>query len=384
MSVQVLLTADNHLDPPAVMYGPRRFERKMDFLRCFEATVKYALKNRPDLFLIAGDLFDHVQPRNPTRTRVMDCFRALYEKGIKVFLIGGHHDTPRSREQGSSPISIYGSSKYVTYFQDSSQPTSATIQVQGQSVMISGISYNPTIAWNSDPLQDIKITPSADINIFMLHYPIRGFKGYYGEEPTVQPKSIPEGIQLVAAGHLHRHQKSVIRGVNVVYPGSTERVRFLEEGEEKGFVWIELDKKGMVSLDFIKTPTRELRTFEFRIPREGNINEILKEELLKLKNPELVLRVKFKGSVDVKQLSTYRRSEIQSFAHNKFFNLVFDESEMQIRKPEAIQPLPRTTPLKELRRYFQKQLEKADEEEKGLLLEALKMCEQRLQEAGAW
>ena len=158
----------------------------------------------------------------------------------------------------------------------------------------------------------------------------------------------------------------------------------MEEDEEKGFVWIELDKKGMVSLDFIKTPARELQTFEFRIPREGNINDILKEELLKIQNPELVLRVKFKGSVDVKQLSTYRRSEIQSFAHNKFFNLVFDESEMQIRKPEAIQPLPRTTPLKELRRYFQKQLEKADEEEKGLLLEALKMCEQRLQEAGAW
>ena len=384
MSLQVLLTADNHLDPPAVNYGPRRFDRKMDFQRCFEATVEYALKNRPDLFLISGDLFDHVQPRNPTRTRVMDCFRALYEKGIRVFLIGGHHDTPRSREQGSSPISIYESSKYVTYFQNSAQLSSATFRVGEVNVMVSGISYNPAIAWGSDPLQGLKLSPSGDINILMLHYPIRGFKGYYGEEPTVQPSSIPEGIQLVAAGHLHEHQKSVIRGVDVVYPGSTERVRFLEEDEKKGFVWIDLDRSGIVSLSFIETPARKMRTFEFRIPREGNITERLKEELLKLQDSELVLRVKFKGSIDMKQLSTYRRSEIQSFAYDKFFHLIFDESEMQIKRPESVQPLPRTTPLKELRRYFETQLEKAKGEERSLLLEALKICEEKLQEAGAW
>jgi len=86
----------------------------------------------------------------------------------------------------------------------------------------------------------------------------------------------------------------------------------------------------------------------------------------------------------MKQLSTYRRSEIQSFAHDKFFHVIFDESEMQIKRPEAVQPLPRTTPLKELRRYFETQLGRAKGEERSLLLEALKICEEKLQEAGAW
>ena len=384
MSVHILLTADNHLDPPAVKYGPKRYERKRDFLRCFEATVNYALKDRPDLFLIAGDLFDHVQPRNPTRARVMSCFRSLYEKGIRVFMISGHHDTPRSREQGSSPLSVYGRSKYVTYFQDTHQLTSVNLQIRGLNVMISGISYNPTISWETDPLQNIKLTPSGDINILMIHYPIKGFKGYYGQEPIIQPRSIPEDIQLVAAGHLHKHQRSVIKDVDVVYPGSTERVRFLEESEDKGFVWIELDKTGVTSLDFIRTPARELRTVEFVIPKDENINDLLKKELSKIENPELVLRVKLKGVVDVKHLATYRRSEILSFAYNRFFALVLDESEMQIQRAEPIRPLPRTTPLKELRRYFQTQMEKAGEEEKAMLLEALELCERKLQEAGAW
>lgn len=386
MSIQVLLTADNHLDPPAVMFGPRRYERKMDFLKCFETVVNYALDNRPDLFLIAGDFFDHIQPRNPTRARAMDYFRTLHEKGIKVFLISGHHDTPKSMEQGSSPISIYNNSKYVTYFQDSYQPTQATLNLDGQKIIVSGISYDPTLTWNVDPLETIKLTKSGDINIFMLHYPIEGFKGCRPSlEPVVRPKSIPDGLQLVAAGHLHQHQKSQIKGTDVIYPGSTEHVRFLEAEEDKGFVWIDLDKKGVSSTEFIKTPARELRTVDINLPKKGNLTSFLKEELLKLEDPELALRIKLVGNVNVKQLTTYRRSDLLSFAQNKFFTLVPDEKEITIENVEKIEPLPRTTPLQEVRRYFNNRIKKAEKkEEEELLLDALKLCERRLEEAGAW
>ena len=57
---------------------------------------------------------------------------------------------------------------------------------------------------------------------------------------------------------------------------------------------------------------------------------------------------------------------------------------MRIETGEAIEPLPRTTPLQEVRRYFQEQMKKAEDEEKKLLNEALNLCEKRLQEAGAW
>jgi len=385
VSIQVLLTADNHLDPPAVMFGPRRYERKMDFLRCFEAVVNYALDNHPDLFLIAGDLFDHMQPRNPTRAQAMNYFRTLYEKGIKVFLISGHHDTPKSMEQGSSPISVYSNSKYVTYFQDAYQPTQVPLNVKGQKVVISGISYNPTLTWGTDPLEKTQLKKSGDINIFMLHYPIEGFKGSSASlEPVVRPKSIPEGLQLVAAGHLHQYQRSKIKGAEVIFPGSTEHVRFSEEGEDKGFAWIDLNKKGVSSVEFIKTPARELRTVDFNLPKKGNITTFLKKELLKLQDPELVLRTKLVGSVDVKQLTTYRRSDILSFAQNKFFALIPNEKEINIETTGIIEPLPRTTPLEEIRRYFHQRIEKAEKKEEQLLLEALKLCEKRLEEAGAW
>ncbi len=366
------------------MYGPKRYERKLDYIRSFNFVVDYALKNRPDLFLVAGDLFHHVQPRNPTRALVMDRFRALHDKGIKVFLISGHHDTPKSMEQGSSPLAVYGQSGYVTYFQDTSQITSTTLSINGLKVVISGISYNPTLSGDADPLKGIKPAHFGDVNILVLHYPIQGFEGYYGHEPTIQPKSLPGKLQLVAAGHLHKHQRSRIKGIEVIYPGSTERVSFQEEEEEKGFVWLEIDKDSVTSQSFIKTPTRRLQTLEFRLPREGNINTSLKAELLKLEDPELVLRLKLRGTVDAKQLATYRRSEILAFTQDRFFAFFPDEREMEIKTAGPVEPLPRTTPMEEMRRYFQERLRRAEEEEKPMILEALQLCERRLQEAGAW
>jgi len=158
LGLQVVLTADNHLDPPAVMFG-----RKGDFLRCFGEVVDFALENKPDIFLVSGDFFDHIQPRNPTRTRIMGYFKSLYDSGIKVFLISGHiqprnptrtrimgyfkslydsgikvflisghHDTPKSVEQGMSPLAVYGRSGYAKYFQNSTRLESVSLEISSQ------------------------------------------------------------------------------------------------------------------------------------------------------------------------------------------------------------------------------------------------------------
>src|SRR5207244_743013 len=78
MTIHVLLTADNHLDPSAVQYGPKRFERKRDFQRCFEILVNFALENKPDILLIGGDFYDGILPGNPTRAFVAEQFKRLH------------------------------------------------------------------------------------------------------------------------------------------------------------------------------------------------------------------------------------------------------------------------------------------------------------------
>lgn len=385
MSVQILLTADNHLDPPVTQFGPKRMQRKADYLRSFETTVDYALENRPDLFLVSGDLHDVILPRNPPRALVMRHFRELSKKGIRVFLIGGHHDTPRAVEHGSSPLAVYGNAGYATFFQNTRSPETASLDVSGFRVFIAGLSYDSSLPFRADPLKDLEIRPGGDINVLMIHYPIEGFPSYFGNEPRVAASSIPRGFQLIAAGHLHRHQKGVANGVPVIYPGGTERKSFLEEGEAKGFAWVELDKKGLVSDEFIETPARDMKTYNFNIPEKGSVSEVVRAGIRRFVDPELIFRVRVLGSIEPQRLTTYGRPQLLSEFSEKFFWIQFDEREMQILTAAPVQALPRTTPREQLRQYYSRMIQEAEREDvRRDLREALALSEQMLEEEGAW
>src|SRR5438445_10745504 len=107
MTVHVLLTADNHLDPSAVQYGPRRFERKRDFQHSFDRLVNFALEKTPDLFLIGGDFYDGILPGNPTTAYMAQKIKQLHKKKIKTILVSGNPDTPTRKEQRGSPIPVH-------------------------------------------------------------------------------------------------------------------------------------------------------------------------------------------------------------------------------------------------------------------------------------
>lgn len=387
MSIQILVTSDNHLDPPAVYFGPRRSERRNDHLRCFEEVIEYAKANKPDLLLMGGDVFDTMRPSNYIRARVMEHFKRLHDLGIKIFLVSGHHDTPKSVEEGVSPLAVYGNSGYATFFPDASKPTRFDLNVSGIVVSVFGLSHNPihpVFQGNQDLLANMDLKPHGSLNILLTHYPIEGFSGYSGDEPVMRLASIPRDFQLIAAGHFHGYQTKRLGNTTIVYPGSTERASFQEEGEEKGFAWAEISKEGDASVDHLRTSARPYRTLETEFPKQSSPLEVIKQKLNENSDTKAVARLKLLGTVTVEQLSTYRRSELLTYAQNKFFHLSIDEGELQIQSPEPLQALPRSTPLEELRRYFMSAMEQASEEEKEVHREALKLSETKLREAGAW
>ena len=189
---------------------------------------------------------------------------------------------------------------------------------------------------------------------------------------------------MVAAGHFHNYQKKQLGHTTIVFPGSTERASFAEEKEDKGFVWAEIKDDGEVSTEFVKTHARPFKTIEVEFPEEGDTNSLLEEQIGRLSDKELILRVRLGGRITVDRLATYRRPQILSFAQGKFFHCAIEE-DFAIEAPEPIEALARTTPLTELRRYFENLVSSAQEEgERQILREALQLSESKLQEAGAW
>jgi exonuclease SbcD len=382
MTVHVLLTADNHLDPSAVQYGPVRFERKRDFQHSFDVLVNFALENRPDLFLIGGDFYDGILPGNPTRAYVAEQFKRLHEKDIKTLLISGHHDTPRSTEQGVSPLSVHARTGHAYFLQDPT-PTPKIFHFGNESVNVTGMSLNPGLGPDQDPLTGQKIDHAGEVNIFLTHYPIEGFEGYFGQETHIGKSSIPRNFQLFASGHLHRHQKNIINGTPVIYPGSTERTSFNEEGEEKGFCWLEIDKTGILHQEFHPTPARSMESLDVRVTGEGgSLTRQIQDVLEKKVSPEKILRVRILGRISLEHLSTYKRSALLGYCQDRFFHVDFDEDGLNVLSQVPLESLPRTSPLEELNRTFQDLLTRAKDEEKPLVQEAWKGTVARLREEG--
>jgi len=103
--VKLAHLADLHL-------GFRQFERQTarggnqreaDVADAFRRAVDDLLEQRPDLILIAGDVFHSVRPTNPA---ILFFFRQLQRLRAElpeapVVLVAGDHDTPRSAETGT-------------------------------------------------------------------------------------------------------------------------------------------------------------------------------------------------------------------------------------------------------------------------------------------
>ncbi|HET8712991.1 MAG TPA: DNA repair exonuclease [Gemmatimonadales bacterium] len=78
-------------------------QREVDIAEAFRRAIDDILDQKPDLIVIAGDLFHSVRPTNAA---ILYCFRQLHRlrsglPGSPIVVIAGEHDTPRSTETGS-------------------------------------------------------------------------------------------------------------------------------------------------------------------------------------------------------------------------------------------------------------------------------------------
>lgn len=78
-------------------------QREEDVATAFDTAVEDVIAARPDLVLVAGDLFHAVRPTNTAILLAFRGFQRLREAlpESPVVLIAGNHDTPRSTEAGS-------------------------------------------------------------------------------------------------------------------------------------------------------------------------------------------------------------------------------------------------------------------------------------------
>jgi DNA repair exonuclease SbcCD nuclease subunit len=388
--VRILHTADNHLDPKLSYLGARMMERRRDFMESFLRVVNYALERKPHLFLVAGDLFDSVNPRNPARTQVIRAFRRLHSEGVRVLLIAGNHDMPRSVEEGMSPLHEVEASGYARFLSSVEQPEVEHLNVDGVDVAVAGLSFNPEVPVDEDPLRylGVKLPREGDIAIAMLHYNFAGVSvAPLWRAPTILREDIPREYRYVALGHVHSHTVVDLGGAVAAYPGSTERRSFAEEGDaSKGFLWVEVPLEGKPRVHLVELPTRPMRTVRVDVgPQvEDPVRHVLQH--LPPADQNLLLRLVVRGQLPLPKLARYSRAALLKHLERMFFHVSIDDTELRCEVQVAGAPAQEAAgPIEAFKAEVEERMRSArSDEEREVLALALKLGLQKLEEAGAW
>ncbi|RLF93009.1 hypothetical protein DRN50_07910 [Thermococci archaeon] len=307
--------------------------RLLDFCYAFREVIDFVVENRPELFLISGDLFDKVNPTNFIRKFVQRELFRVSDVNVNTFIIPGNHETPRTRGV-TNPLALYMSIPHIFVGLKPFEKKMGNYKIYG-------------VPYTENPEDHIKRPERGYKNILMLHTTIEGSKlsseRYMSfDESTILPSKIPE-YDYVALGHIHKFQ---ILKERFVYPGSLEKYDFSEIDDDKGFVVIDKD------IDFIKTKTREM--IDFNIPCENKTGfEITEEALEKLeKINDKIVRVSLEGKLPAGDKKNINYQKIRERANSALYFILKDitlsEKVSDFREEKLL-----FSPKKELKNYLE-------------------------------
>lgn len=286
--IRFVHTADVHygvenygkIDPETGIHS-----RLIDFHQAFNRVIDYAIAEKVDFFLFAGDAYKTAHP-TPTQQRLlMQSFLRLYEANIPVVIIVGNHDNATSFGKAHA-LDIFKQLP-LEGFHVLARPGHFVLETRNGPCTIIGIPWpsraHITLQRVTNHERDLDITEHlssliADLineyaqeidptipAVLGAHLTVESGifsgsekKAIYGKDPVFLISQLAQPcFDYVALGHLHRYQNLNPDGYPaVVYSGSTERIDFGERKEEKGFCLVEIPEKGKARHTFIRIATR--------------------------------------------------------------------------------------------------------------------------------
>lgn len=265
-------------------------QREKDVYNVFTAVVDYIVESKPDLVIHAGDLFDSVRPTNRAIGVALEQLLRLSREGIPTVVVSGNHETPKLRETGHI-FRLFEHLEHVyPVYRDREE--SFYFDVKGKKVMVHAVPHCREQKNFLDALRRVKPDDSVDYNILVTHgavQSIREFRMNEFNEYLIPLSMLKKNFDYVALGHYHKH---VAVDGNIVYSGSTEKMSFLEAGDEKGGVEVTFNPSPVVSfLSFKTRPMFDLPPIDCENLSLGEILDAVKRLSSQVVEGEAIVRV---------------------------------------------------------------------------------------------
>ncbi len=389
--IRIVFTADNHLNKYYAKMSPDQLARRRQRLReAWAQTIDHALQEGAHFYLHGGDLFDSPNPRPTELVWVARQFQRLREAGTWILVIGGNHDVPRSRLGGVTPQRIYGEVQVAHCFTHTTTVEWVTHTVDGLTLAIGGLSPDPRLGPDDDPLADVPIDPpDADVVLLMAHYGVEGTLHPNADEPQISKASLAalEGrVDYLLVGHIHEQRTMRVGDVTVCFPGPTERMTFGELEVSAGFLTLTFEgRRPQVKAQIRHVPiaAQPMKRLEIRttdLPAQDPTAYII-QRLQHVSHPDQLLLCQIEGPLAREVYHRLRFFDIWSLGNE--LNFFFDLDRRGIRvqaleMPDVGHVVDRVSPRQEVRRIASALAREADDLERELIAEAEELVLQNL------
>ena len=286
--MKILHTSDLHIGKYIGTY-----DLKEDTEYVLNQVVDTAIKERVEVVLISGDIFDRPNPSEEAIKMYVSFLKALLDKNIKVITISGNHD---SGIRLSAYKDILGKGYFVEGEFNSPMRKVSLSDEYGQVNFYMLPFFTPFIVKSNLKLEkglenyDLAMDEiikrenidTSQRNIILAHQFVAGFKfggseedfSYSnGDEKNVAGVGIIsldkfQNFDYVALGHIHKPQK--ISRETIRYSGSLLKYKTSEiDGPDKSVVIIDLKEKGNIEVKL--DPIKPLHPF---VKIEGLLSEL--------------------------------------------------------------------------------------------------------------
>lgn len=300
MAIRALHTGDWHIGRFSGPEKDGQNARFLDICHCLEALVKGAQETKPDIAVVAGDVFHQARTwsdRGLTEVQAAIGYLRELEKVCPVVVMRGtpnhdgesHFGMLKTAFEGDDSVHIVTEPGVGTYY-----------SYDGKAVQVAclpgfdrgyyrarhpGLSKEEENEVFTKAIADMIIGLKAQCKpdtpaVLVSHYTITGCNMESGQtaffsqfEPVVYPDTLAAAdFDLVCFGHIHRPQQ--LEGCkNTFYCGAISQLNFNDEGQERGY-WIhDIDGSGEVSSTFHQLPTREHLTIRLNDEQVASFNE---------------------------------------------------------------------------------------------------------------
>jgi DNA repair exonuclease SbcCD nuclease subunit len=272
------LAAFSRLDPESGMNL-----REKQIYDNFLSAIDVIIRQKPDVLVHAGDLFDTVKPKTRAYTTVLEALERLHAAEIPLVAIAGNHSMVKTR---------YTASPYEVLKYHPSAVTAA-YRFRYEHVEIGDTVFHliPNMLRPEDyrtASDEIELS-ERHCNVLVIHglaTAIRDKRLATVMEHELDNTILSDQFDYIALGHYHNQSQITD---NAWYSGSTEYLTYGEIADTKGGLVVDPGRHTVKHLDLPKTPMVDLGAIKCQGVHPGDITAEIIARVTRKNVPEYAM-----------------------------------------------------------------------------------------------